>query len=460
LQLPHENVNFNTYFMVIKNVIIIGAAGRDFHNFNTCFRDNADYRVVAFTATQIPDIAGRKYPAELAGNLYPEGIPIYAEADLEKLIRELHVDECVFSYSDIPYTRVMHIGARVNAAGADFKMLGAGRNMLKSKKPVVAVGAVRTGCGKSQTSRRVVEILMRMGLKVVAVRHPMPYGNIVEQKVQRYASLDDLVKHNCTIEEMEEYEPHVSRGNVIYAGVDYQAILAAAENDPDGCDVILWDGGNNDFPFFKSDLTITVTDPHRPGHELSYYPGEITLRLADVVVINKIDTASPENIQTVRENITYANPKAIVIDAASPITVDNPGLIRGKACLAIEDGPTLTHGEMKIGAGTVAALKLGAGTLVDPRPYAVGRIKETFQAYPGIGILLPAMGYGKQQVADLEKTINATPCDVVVIGTPIDLNRIVKISKPTVRVTYELQEIGTPNLQMVLEEFVGKVMKR
>jgi predicted GTPase len=445
--------------MATKNVIIIGAAGRDFHNFNTCFRDNPDYRVVAFTAAQIPDIAGRKYPVELAGKLYPDGIPIYAEADLEKLIKELKVDECIFSYSDIPYNRVMQIGARVNTAGADFKMLGAGQNMIKSKKPVIAVGAVRTGCGKSQTSRRVIEILMKMGLKVVAIRHPMPYGNIAEQKVQRYATLDDLVKHKCTIEEMEEYEPHVERGNVIYAGVDYHAILTAAENDPDGCDVILWDGGNNDFPFYKPDLTITVTDPHRAGHELSYYPGEITLRLADVVVINKIDTSSPENIQTVRENITAVNPNALVIDAASPLTLDKPEIIRGKACLAIEDGPTLTHGEMKLGAGTVAAMKWGASVLVDPRPFAIGKIKETFLTYPGIGTLLPAMGYGKQQIADLEKTINATPCDVVVIGTPIDLNRIVKINKPTVRVTYELQEIGFPNLQMVLDKFVKKVIK-
>jgi predicted GTPase len=429
--------------MATKNVIIIGAAGRDFHNFNTCFRDNPDYRVVAFTAAQIPDIAGRKYPVELAGHLYPDGIPIYVESDLEKLIKELKVDECVFSYSDIPYSRVMHIGARVNAAGADFTLLGTGKSMLKSNKPVIAVGAVRTGCGKSQTSRRVIEILMKKGLKVVAVRHPMPYGNLVEQKVQRYATLNDLVKHKCTIEEMEEYEPHVSRGNVIYAGVDYQAILTAAEKDPDGCDVILWDGGNNDFPFYKADLTITVTDPHRAGHELSYYPGEVTLRLADVVVINKIDTSSPENIQTVRENIMSVNPKAIVVDAASPLTVDKPELIRGKACLAIEDGPTLTHGEMKIGAATVAAMKWGASKLVDPREYAVGRIKDTFKTYPGIGTLLPAMGYGKEQVADLEKTINATPCDVVVIGTPIDLNRIVKINKPSVQVSYELQEIGT-----------------
>jgi predicted GTPase len=443
--------------MAVKNVIIIGAAGRDFHNFNVFFRDHEEYRVVAFTAAQIPDIAGRKYPAELAGKLYPDGIPIFAEADLEKLIADMKVDECIFSYSDIPYHHVMHIGARVNAAGADFKMMGTGHTMLKSKKPVIAVGAVRTGCGKSQTSRRIIEILMKMGLKVVAVRHPMPYGNIAEQKVQRYATLADLVKHNCTIEEMEEYEPHVTRGNVIYAGVDYQAILNAAENDPDGCDIILWDGGNNDFPFFKPDLCVIVTDPHRAGHELSYYPGEMTLRLANVVVINKIDTSSPENIQTVRENVAQVNPGAIVIDAASPITVDKPGLIKGKACLAIEDGPTLTHGEMKFGAGTVAALKWGASKMVDPREYAVGRIKETFASYPEIGILLPAMGYGKQQVDDLEKTINATPCDVVVIGTPIDLKRIVKINKPTVSVSYELQEIGSPNLQTVLENFVKKI---
>lgn len=440
----------------MKNVIIIGAAGRDFHNFNTRFRDNGDYKVVAFTAAQIPDIADRKYPAGLAGKLYPGGIPIYAESDLEKLINEFKVDECIFSYSDVPYTRVMQLGARVNAAGSDFTLLGADRTMLKSSKPVIAVGAVRTGCGKSQTSRRIIEVLMGMGLKVVAVRHPMPYGNLEEQKVQRYATLDDLVKHKCTIEEMEEYEPHVERGNVIYAGVDYEAILRAAEKDPNGCDIILWDGGNNDFPFYKPDLTITVTDPHRAGHELSYYPGEITLRLADVVVINKIDTASPESIQMVRENINKVNPKAIVIDAASPITVDNPDIIRAKACLASEDGPTLTHGEMKLGAGTVAAMKWGAGSLVDPRPYAVGKLKDTFKTYPDIGILLPAMGYGKQQVADLEKTVNNTPCDVVVIGTPIDLNRIISINKPTVRVTYELQEIGSPNLQRVLEKFVSE----
>jgi predicted GTPase len=443
-----------------QNVIIIGAAGRDFHNFNTCFRDNDDYRVVAFTAAQIPDIHDRKYPAELAGKLYPDGIPIYAEADLEKLIHELKVDECIFSYSDIPYNHVMGVSARVNAAGASFRLLGTHGTMLRSNKPVIAVGAVRTGCGKSQTSRRVIEILMSMGLKVVAVRHPMPYGNLAEQQVQRYATLDDLVKHKCTIEEMEEYEPHVTRGNVIYAGVDYQAILDAAEKDPDGCDVILWDGGNNDFPFYKPDLCITVTDPHRAGHELGYYPGEVTLRIADVVVINKMDTSHPDKIQQVRANIQKVNPGALVIDAASPITVDKPEIIKGKKCLVIEDGPTLTHGEMKIGAGTVAARKWGAAELVDPRQYAVGKLKNTFSTYPNIGILLPAMGYGKEQVSDLEKTINATPCDVVVIGTPIDLNRIVKINKPTVTVTYDLQELGSPNLQMVLGEFVKKSMKR
>ncbi len=442
--------------MAVRKVILIGAAGRDFHNFNTLFRNNPAYRVVAFTAAQIPDIAGRKYPEELAGTLYPEGIPIHAEDDLEKLITQHQVDECVFSYSDVPYEKVMRIGARVNAAGADFKLLGAAHTMLKSKKPVIAVGAVRTGCGKSQTSRRIIEILMKRGLKVVAVRHPMPYGNIAEQKVQRFATLEDLVKNNCTIEEMEEYEPHIVRGNVIYAGVDYQAILGAAEKDPGGCDIIVWDGGNNDFPFYRPDLTVTVTDPHRAGHEIAYYPGEIMLRLADVVVINKIDTAQPERVLIVRENINKVNPGAIVVDAASPIMADRPELIKGKACLIIEDGPTLTHGEMKIGAATVAALKWGASRLVDPRPYAVGKIKDTFSTYPGIGTLLPAMGYGNQQIIDLEKTINATPCDVVVIGTPINLNRIIRINKPTVGITYELQEIGSPDLTTVLDAFLKK----
>ncbi len=439
-----------------KNVIIIGAAGRDFHNFNTYFRGNDIFNVVAFTAAQIPDIDGRKYPAELAGNLYPEGIPIYAEENLPRLIKEMKVDVCVFSYSDVPYQRVMAVSAIVNAAGANFMLLGPKDTMVKSVKPVIAVGAVRTGCGKSQTSRRVIEILMAKGLKVVAVRHPMPYGNLVEQKVQRFATISDLAKHKCTVEEMEEYEPHVVRGNVIYAGVDYEAILRAAEQDPDGCDVVLWDGGNNDFPFYKPDLNFTVVDPHRPGHELSYYPGEVTLRLADVVVINKIDTADAKNIQVVRESIAKVNPNAIVVDGASPIKVDNPSVIKGKKVLVIEDGPTLTHGEMKIGAGTVAAQKYGAAEMVDPRPYTVGKLSTTFKIYPNIGTLLPAMGYGEQQLKDLEETINKTVCDSVVIGTPIDLNRIIKINKPNTRVYYDLQEIGDPNLETILDEFVTK----
>jgi len=438
-----------------NRVIIIGAAGRDFHNFNTFFRDNDEHEVVAFTAAQIPDIDGRKYPSELAGSLYPEGIPIYAEDKLVELIKELNVDTCVFSYSDLPYQKVMNISAQVNAAGANFELLGTRDTMIQSSKPVIAVGAVRTGCGKSQTSRRIIEILMAKGLKVVAIRHPMPYGDLVAQKVQRFASVEDLAKHKCTIEEMEEYEPHVVRGNVIYAGVDYEAIVRAAENDPDGCDVILWDGGNNDFPFYKPDLTVTVTDPHRPGHELSYYPGEVTLRIADVVVINKIDSANPENIQIVRESIEAVNPHAKVIDGASPIMVEDPSVIKGKRVLVVEDGPTLTHGEMKIGAGVVAAKKYGAKELIDPRPYTVGRLSETFEIYPEIGTLLPAMGYGEEQLRDLETTINATDCDAVIIGTPIDLNRIINIKKPNTRVFYDLQEIGKPDLSEVLDDFIS-----
>lgn len=442
--------------MLKRNVIIIGAAGRDFHNFNTYFRDNELYNVVAFTAAQIPDIDGRKYPAELAGKFYPSGIPIYSENDLPKLIKDLEVVDCVFAYSDVPYQRVMAVSAVVNAAGANFILLGWRETMVKSTKPVIAVGAIRTGCGKSQTSRRVIELLMKKGLKVVAIRHPMPYGNLVEQKVQRFAVVSDLEKHKCTVEEMEEYEPHVIRGNVIYAGVDYEAILRAAENDPDGCDVVLWDGGNNDFPFYNPDLMITVTDPHRAGHELRYYPGEVTLRLADVVVINKMDSAAPEDIQTVRESIEKVAPGAIVIDGASPIKVDDPSVIKGKRVLVVEDGPTLTHGEMKIGAGVVAARKFGAAELVDPRPFTVGRLTETFEKYPNIGTLLPAMGYGEQQLKDLETTINNTDCDSVVIGTPIDLNRIIKIKKPNTRVWYDLQEIGNPNLEEVIDDFVKK----
>ncbi|HOI00943.1 MAG TPA: cyclic 2,3-diphosphoglycerate synthase [Bacteroidales bacterium] len=439
-----------------RNVIIIGAAGRDFHNFNTYYRNNEHYNVVAFTAAQIPDIDGRKYPAALAGSLYPDGIPIFAEADLPGLIKEHNIHDCVFAYSDVTYQKVMSVSAIVNACGANFVLLGPNDTMVKSTKPVIAVGAVRTGCGKSQTSRRVIELLMEQGLKVVAVRHPMPYGDLVAQKVQRFAEVADLEKHKCTVEEMEEYEPHVVRGNVIYAGVDYEAILRAAEQDPDGCDVILWDGGNNDFPFYKPDLCITVVDPHRPGHELSYYPGEVTLRLADVVVINKMDSANADAIQTVRENIAKVNPHAIVVDGASPIKVDDPSMIRGKRVLVVEDGPTLTHGEMKIGAGTVAAQKFGASELVDPRPFTVGKLSETFRIYPNIGTLLPAMGYGEQQLKDLEATINATDCDSVVIGTPIDLNRIIKITKPNTRVYYDLQEIGIPNLDEVMKEFIVK----
>ena len=439
-----------------RNVIIIGAAGRDFHNFNTYFRGNAAYNVVALTAAQIPDIAGRRYPPALAGELYPEGIPIYAEQDLPQLIRDLDVAECVFAYSDVPYSHVMRIGAIAQAACATFILLCPGDTQIKSTKPVIAVGAVRTGSGKSQTSRRIVEILMARGLKVVAVRHPMPYGDLVAQRVQRFASLADLARHNCTVEEMEEYEPHVVRGNVIYAGVDYEAILRAAENDPQGCDVILWDGGNNDFPFFKPDLLVTVADPHRPGHELAYYPGEITLRMADVVIINKVDSADYAGIETVRRNVALANPRAVVVEAASTLEMEDPNLVRGKRVLAVEDGPTLTHGGMKIGAAVVAARRFGAAELVDPRPYAVGKLAETFQIYPDIGVLLPAMGYGEQQLRDLEATINRTLCDVVVIGTPIDLSRLIQINKPATRVHYELQEIGRPNLTGVLAELIAR----
>ena len=439
-----------------RNVIIIGAAGRDFHNFNTYFRGNTNYNVVAFTAAQIPDIDGRKYPAALAGDLYPKGIPIYSEGDLPALIKEHDVHECIFSYSDLPYARVMSMSAIVNTAGANFVLMGSSDTMIRSAKPVIAVGAVRTGCGKSQTSRKVIELLMAKGLKVVAIRHPMPYGNLVEQKVQRFAEISDLKKHNCTIEEMEEYEPHIVRGNVIYAGVDYEAILLAAENDPAGCDIILWDGGNNDFPFYKPDLMITLVDPHRAGHELSYYPGEVTLRMADAVIINKMDTADPEAVQLLRENIEKVNPAATVVDAASPIKVDDPEIIRGKRVLVVEDGPTLTHGEMKLGAGIIAARKFGALEMVDPRPYLSGKLKETFTIYPNIGTLLPAMGYGEQQLKDLEKTINNTDCDTVIIGTPIDLNRIIKIKKPNTRVYYDLQEIGKPDLDDILDDFLKK----
>lgn len=439
-----------------KNVIIIGAAGRDFHNFNTYYRNNENYRVVAFTAAQIPDIDNRRYPPELAGSMYPEGIPIYSQDQLPQLIKELQVDECVFAYSDVKYEAVMGISAIVNAAGADFTLLGPKSTMLKSNKPVISVCAVRTGCGKSQTSRKIIESLMAYGLKVVAVRHPMPYGDLNAQRVQRFATVEDLKQHHCTVEEMEEYEPHVIRGNIIYAGVDYEDILRAAEEDPDGCDVIIWDGGNNDFSFYQSDLSVTVLDPHRPGHELNYYPGEVSLRISDVAIINKIDSADSESIRKVEENIKRVNPTAAIIKAESKITVDNPSLIEGKRVLVVEDGPTLTHGEMKLGAGTIAAQRFGAKEMVDPRPYTVGKLTETFNTYTDIGKLLPAMGYGEQQLRDLEETINKTDCDAVIIGTPIDLTRIININKPCTRVHYELDEVGSPNLDEILNDFIKK----
>ena len=435
--------------MVRKNVLIMGAAGRDFHNFNVFFRNNHDYNVVAFTATQIPNIEGRIYPKELAGKLYPNGIKIYEESKLEELIKKFKVDEVVFSYSDVPFNYVMTKASIVNAAGVSFRLLGAAETQIKSTKPVIAVLAVRTGSGKSQTSRKIVQILREAGKKVVAIRHPMPYGDLVKQKVQRFATYADLKKHKCTIEEIEEYEPHVASGGVIYAGVDYEAILREAEKE---ADIILWDGGNNDVSFYKADLTITVVDPHRPGHELTYYPGNTSLRMADVAVINKVVTAQPENILTVTKNIKSVNPKAVIIEGASPVTVDKPELITGKRVLVVEDGPTLTHGEMKYGAGVVAAQKLGAKEIVDPRPFTVKSISATFQKYPNIGVLLPAMGYGAAQLKDLETTINNTKCDSVVIGTPIDLSRYIKMNKPYTRVKYDLQEIGSVTLKDILKK--------
>lgn len=436
------------FAMAKTKIIIMGAAGRDFHNFNTFYRDNEDYQVVAFTATQIPDIDGRKYPAELAGDLYPDGIPIEPESELESLIQEHDVDEVIFSYSDISHEYVMHLASRVIEYGPDFKIMGGNRTMLKSSKPVVAICAVRTGCGKSQTTRRVAEILTEAGKQVVAIRHPMPYGDLAKQAVQRFETIDDLKKHDCTIEEMEEYEPHIDRGTIVYAGVDYEAILREAEKE---ADVILWDGGNNDLPFYQPDVMITVADPHRAGHEKQYYPGESNLLMADAIVINKIDTADLEGVEIVRDSIRELNPTATVVDAASPIVVEDPSLITGKRALVVEDGPTLTHGGMKYGAGIVAADKFGAAELVDPRPYTTGKITETYEKYPDIGILLPAMGYGEEQMRDLEKTIDAADCDVVIIGTPIDLRRVIDIKHPTVRVTYDLQEIGRPNMLDVLK---------
>lgn len=435
-----------------RRVIIMGAAGRDFHNFNVFFRDNQDYEVVAFTATQIPGIDDKKYPAELAGSLYPNGIEIHPEAELQSLIKSLNADLVVFAYSDQPHENVMHKASLVNACGADFMLMGARNTMVKTTKPLVTVCAVRTGCGKSQTTRAVIKALKAKGLKVVSIRHPMPYGDLVKQKVQRFAELKDLEFHNCTIEEMEEYEPHIRMNSVIYAGVDYEAIVRAAEKE---ADVIVWDGGNNDIPFYCSDkqLNIVVVDPHRPGDEVSYHPGETNLYLADVVVINKIDSADLDDINEVRANIRQINPKAQIIDAASPLTVDHPEMITGKNVLVVEDGPTLTHGEMTYGAGVIAAEKYGCADLVDPREWAVGEIAETFENYPEIGILLPAMGYSDQQIKDLEKTINDTDCDAVVIATPIDLRRLIKIKHPACQVSYDLQEIGTPTIADVLKNY-------
>ncbi len=428
--------------------LIMGAAGRDFHNFNVFFRGNSDYQVVAFTATQIPNIEDRRYPPKLAGPNYPDGINIYPEAELEKIIKDQKVELVVFAYSDVPHEYVMHKASQVVEAGADFQLMGAERTQLKSTKPVVAVCAVRTGAGKSQTTRRVSLILRDMGYKVAAIRHPMPYGDLVSQAIQRFADYSDLDKYDCTIEEREEYEPHIVNGIVVYAGVDYERILRQAEEE---VDIVLWDGGNNDLPFYTPDLHIVVADPHRPGHELTYHPGEANARSADVLVINKVDTAAPEDVMTVRENLHQLNPSATMIEAASPLFVDDPMAIRGKRVLVVEDGPTLTHGEMAYGAGWVAARRFGAAEIVDPRPFAVGSILQTYRNYPATGAILPAMGYGDEMVAELEQTINNADVDLVIIGTPIDLAGLLKINKPSQRVRYELQEIGQPTLTDVLQ---------
>ncbi|MBA3072562.1 MAG: GTPase [Anaerolineae bacterium] len=433
--------------------LIMGAAGRDFHNFNVFYRDNQDYEVVAFTATQIPNIDGRKYPAELAGSLYPAGIPIYPESELLKLIKEQKIEQVVFAYSDVPHEFVMHQASKVLAAGADFKLMGTDSTQVKSSKPVVSICAVRTGSGKSQTTRRVSLILRDMGFKVAAIRHPMPYGDLVKQKVQRFATYADLDKHECTIEEREEYEPHLDNGVIVYAGVDYEAILRQAEQE---VDIVLWDGGNNDFSFYKPDLNIVVADPHRAGHEQAYHPGEANCRMADVFVINKVDTADPDKVIEVRNSLHAMNPNALVIEGASPLFVDDPEAIRGKRVLVVEDGPTLTHGEMKYGAGWIAARRFGASEIVDPRPFAVGSIHDTYEKYPNTGMILPAMGYGDEMVKDLETTINKADVDLVISATPIDLNRIIKVNKPMQRVRYELQEIGQPTLVEILKAKFGK----
>ncbi len=440
----------------MKNVVILGAAGRDFHNFNVYFKNNFNYKVVAFTATQIPNIDGRTYPIQLTGKHYPYGIPILPEEDLGYIIKQYNVDECIFSYSDISYQKLMSLASIVQAAGADFKLLSPEHTMLKSLKPVIAVCATRTGCGKSQTSRKILDYLNNKGKKVVVIRHPMPYGDLRQQVVQRFSAFSDLNKYNCTIEEMEEYEPYISRGNVVFSGVDYHDILREAEEDEHGCDVIVWDGGNNDMPFYNSDLMITVADPHRVGHESSYYPSEVNVRKSDVVIINKIDSANGNDVVMLRNNIQQINPNAIIIESASPVRVDNSDIIKDKRVLVIEDGPTLTHGDMKVGAAYLAAQKYGAVEIVDPREYAVGSIKVAFEKYPHITNVLPAIGYGEQQVKDLEETIKRIPCDSIIIGTPIDLSRVIKLNKPFTRVHYDLQEVGKPDLQHVLDSFLEK----
>jgi len=433
-----------------KQVLIMGAAGRDFHNFNVHFRDNPNYEVVAFTATQIPDIEGRAYPPELAGRLYPQGVPIVSENGLTTLIKEKAIDLVVFAYSDVSNQYVMERSSLVNAAGADFVLLGTKSTMIKSQKPLISITAVRTGSGKSQTARRVCNILKNKGKKLAVIRHPMPYGNLAEQEWQRFGTYEDLDRHKCTIEEREEYEPHIDNGTVVYAGVDYEKILRKAEEESD---IIIWDGGNNDFSFYQPDLSIVVLDPHRAGHELLYYPSGVNVRTADIAIINKVDTASLDDIRFVRQNIMTLNPTARIIEAASPISVDDPAVIQGNRVLVIEDGPTLTHGGMPYGAGTIAAQRLGAREIVDPRPYTVDSITATYKKYPKIGRLLPAMGYGNEQIKDLQETVDNVPCDGIVIGTPINLGRLLSFKVPFTRVYYELQEIGSPTLTALLKEF-------
>ncbi|RLG47780.1 MAG: GTPase [Thermoproteota archaeon] len=438
---------------MVRKVVIMGAAGRDFHNFNVFFRDNPDYQVIAFTAAQLPGIAGRTYPPELAGPRYPNGIPIISEEELPKLIEEKGVDLVVFSYSDISFNYIMERASIAQSSGADFMLLGPKSTMLKSEKPVIAVTAARTGSGKSQTSRKVARILKGKGLKVVVIRHPMPYGDLRKQEVQRFETLEDLDRHECTIEEREDYEPHLRMGNVVYAGVDYEKILRRAEKE---ADIILWDGGNNDFPFYKPDLMITVVDPLRAGHELTYWPGSVNVRMADVIVINKVDSASRDQIEEVRQNVVSVNKKAIIVEAASPLIVDRPDLIRDRKVVVLEDGPTITHGEMPTGVGYIAARKFGASEIIDPRPWLKGSLKEAYENYRHIGPVLAAVGYGKSQMKELEDVLNSIPADSVILGTPTDLSRYLNLNKPVVHVRYELQEIGSPNMDEIISDFLSR----